>query len=64
MGELINGSPTAVSNAKIIYKSLPSDDPTLRKPEISLAKEKLNWCPKIGLDEGLDKTIEYFKNII
>ncbi|MDD3668168.1 MAG: SDR family NAD-dependent epimerase/dehydratase, partial [Bacteroidales bacterium] len=39
---------------------LPSDDPTQRKPDISLAKEKLSWQPTIQLQEGLIKTIEYF----
>jgi len=52
------------SNSKIIYKELPSDDPTQRKPNISLAKEKLNWEPKINLEEGLKRTIEYFKKEI
>lgn len=51
-------------NLKIIYKPLPSDDPTQRKPDITLAKTKLNWEPKIKLNEGLDKTIEYFKKRI
>jgi len=50
------------SKSKIIYEDLPSDDPTRRKPDITLAKEKLLWQPKISLDEGLDKTIEYFKS--
>ena len=45
---------------KIIYKPLPSDDPTQRRPDITLAKTKLNWEPKIKLSDGLDKTIEYF----
>ena len=45
---------------KIIYKPLPADDPTQRRPDITLAKAKLNWEPKIKLSEGLDKTIEYF----
>jgi UDP-glucuronate decarboxylase len=49
---------------KIVYKELPFDDPTQRKPDISLAKEKLNWEPKIQLDEGLDKTIRYFQKKI
>jgi UDP-glucuronate decarboxylase len=49
------------SSLKIAYKKLPSDDPTQRRPDISLAKEKLDWEPKIQLNEGLDKTIEYFK---
>ncbi len=50
--------------SKIVYKSLPSDDPTQRRPDISLAKEKLGWEPKIKLSEGLDRTIEYFRKRI
>jgi len=49
------------SNSEIINKSLPDDDPLQRKPNITLANEILNWHPKIGLDEGLNKTISYFK---
>jgi UDP-glucuronate decarboxylase len=49
------------SKSKIIYLPLPQDDPMQRKPDISLAKEKMHWEPKIPLDEGLDKTIAYFK---
>ena len=45
---------------KIIYKPLPSDDPTQRRPDITLAKSKLAWEPEIKLSEGLDKTIVYF----
>ena len=45
---------------KLDYKPLPMDDPIKRKPDISLAKEKLNWSPKVKLDKGLDLTIEYF----
>ncbi|MBN8566105.1 MAG: SDR family oxidoreductase [Flavobacteriales bacterium] len=52
------------SKSKIIYKPLPSDDPLMRKPDISLAKKELNWSPKVNLDEGLEKTISYFKTII
>nr|DAH10908.1 MAG TPA: hypothetical protein [Caudoviricetes sp.] len=48
------------TSAEVVYKDLPKDDPTQRKPDISLAKEVLNWEPKISLDEGLKKTIEYF----
>ena len=48
------------SFSKIIFKELPSDDPVKRKPDISLAKEKLNWEPKVSIDEGLIKTIDYF----
>ena len=47
---------------KIIYKDLPSDDPTQRRPDIGKASKKLSWKPSIGLEEGLIKTIEYFKN--
>ena len=47
-------------NSKIVYKELPKDDPTQRRPDITLAKKHLNWEPKIALDEGLDKTISYF----
>lgn len=52
------------SNSKIVFKELPSDDPCKRKPDLSLAKEKLNYEPKILLEEGLKKTIEYFSNIL
>jgi UDP-glucuronate decarboxylase len=48
------------SSSKIIHKPLPLDDPTQRCPDISLAKEKLGWSPKIELEEGLSKTIAYF----
>ena len=49
------------SNCKIIYTDLPQDDPKIRKPDISIAYEILNWKPKISRNEGLLKTIEYFK---
>lgn len=52
------------NGSKIVYKKLPSDDPTQRKPDITLAKEKFGWEPKIKLADGLDKTIEYFKSQI
>jgi len=52
------------SKSKIIFKELPSDDPTQRKPIIDLAKDKLNWEPKVSLEEGLEKTINYFRKII
>ena len=51
------------SKSKIIYEALPFDDPTRRRPDISLAQEKLSWQPKIDIDEGFDKTIEYFRKI-
>ena len=52
------------SQSKIVYRPLPADDPKQRRPDISLAKQNLNWQPTIPLDEGLDKTIEYFKKVI
>ncbi len=52
------------SSSKIIYKSLPEDDPKQRKPDISLAKEKINWNPNTDLEEGLRKTISYFEKIL
>ena len=50
------------SESKIEYTELPKDDPKQRQPDISLAKSKLNWSPLIELEEGLQKTIDYFKN--
>ena len=49
------------SKSKIKHLPLPQDDPTQRQPDISLAKEKLDWNPTISLDEGLKKTIQYFE---
>ena len=48
------------SKSKLIFKPLPKDDPQQRRPDITLAKDKLDWSPKIELEEGLKKTIEYF----
>ncbi len=50
------------SKSKIIYEDLPQDDPKQRKPDISLAKKVLHWEPKIKLDRGLAKTVDYFKS--
>ncbi len=52
------------SNSKIEFKNLPQDDPVQREPDISLAKEKLNWKPSTSVEEGLIKTIKYFDNIL
>lgn len=52
------------SRSKLIYQSLPSDDPKQRRPDIFRAKSELNWEPTIKLQDGLIKTIEYFKNSI
>lgn len=51
------------SKSRIIHKPLPSDDPMQRKPDISLAKKKLKWKPKIKLEDGLKETIKYFKKL-
>jgi UDP-glucuronate decarboxylase len=52
------------SKSKIVNMPLPPDDPMMRQPDIALAKKELNWSPKIELEEGLSKTINYFKEII
>jgi UDP-glucuronate decarboxylase len=49
------------SRSKLVYKPLPQDDPTQRKPDITLAAQKLFWLPKTDLEEGLKKTIAYFE---
>src|SRR5690554_3318392 len=51
------------TNQKIIYKELPKDDPLQRQPDISLAKKLLNWEPKVGREEGMHKTFNYFKEL-
>ncbi len=52
------------SRSKLKFKPLPEDDPKQRQPNISLARSKLNWSPKVSLEEGLNKTITYFKNLL
>ena len=52
------------SNSKIIYEDLPTDDPQMRCPDISLAKKKLGWLPKFDRKNGLEKTIEYFDSLL
>ncbi len=52
------------SRSKIVYVPLPSDDPKQRKPDITLATEKLKWNPSTALDEGIDKTIGYFRKFV
>mgnify|MGYP004667055111 FL=1 len=51
------------SSSKIVFKPLPSDDPCQRKPDLSLAKEKLNYTPTVHVKDGLMKTIEYFSQL-
>ena len=52
------------SRSKIIYKELPQDDPRQRRPDITLAKAQLNWQPSIALEEGLCRTVEYFRALL
>ena len=52
------------STAPICYKPLPVDDPKVRQPNITLARQLLGWEPKISLDEGLTRTIEYFRGLL
>lgn len=52
------------SSSQLIYKPLPSDDPKQRQPNIQLAQEKLNWSPRIQLEDGLTKTVEYFDSLL
>ena len=49
------------TKSKIVFKPLPQDDPMQRRPDITLAKKKLKWQPKVGVGEGLAETVEYFK---
>ena len=53
-----------VSRSKIVFLPLPQDDPLQRRPNIDLAKEKLEWEPTIPLEEGLNRTIDYFRKMI
>ena len=52
------------SKSKIIFEPLPQDDPMQRQPDISLAKERLGWEPRLNLEEGLKRTIEYFRGVL
>jgi UDP-glucuronate decarboxylase len=47
-----------------VFKPLPQDDPLQRKPDISLARKALDWKPKIELQEGLSRTVEYFRDVV
>lgn len=52
------------SKSKYVYKELPEDDPKMRCPDITLARKILKWEPKVNVDEGLKKTVEYFKTVV
>jgi len=49
---------------KVIYKPLPKDDPKQRQPDIALAKERLGWEPRVDVETGLKKTIDYFASLL
>jgi nucleoside-diphosphate-sugar epimerase len=49
------------SKSKIVYRPLPTDDPKVRQPDITLARTRLGWEPRVTLDLGLGRTIDYFK---
>lgn len=52
------------SKSSIVFAPLPKDDPQQRQPDISLAKERLDWEPTLGLEEGLKRTIDYFRTVV
>jgi UDP-glucuronate decarboxylase len=51
------------SRSKLEFRSLPADDPKQRRPDIALAKTRLDWSPTVTLDKGLPTTIEYFRHL-
>ena len=62
LADLIIGMTS--SKSKIIYLPLPQDDPKQRQPDISLARKELGWSPRVDLETGLGKTIEYFRKVL
>lgn len=52
------------SRSRLVFRPLPSDDPRQRQPDIALAREKLNWEPKVSLHDGLQRTIAYFRTVV
>ena len=52
------------SKSKLVYLELPQDDPKQRRPDLALAKKLLDWTPSTNPENGLTKTIEYFKSVI
>ena len=52
------------SKSQLVFHPLPSDDPKQRRPDIALAKSKLDWAPKVGLEDGLKETISYFRSVL
>ncbi len=54
----------AKSPSKIIHKPLPQDDPVRRRPDIGIAKDKLSWQPSVALDDGLERTVHFFRGLL
>ena len=52
------------SKSEPVFEDLPADDPKIRKPDIAKAKKLLDWEPKVGIDEGIEKTVQYFKSVL
>jgi UDP-glucuronate decarboxylase len=52
------------SKSKLVFMPLPQDDPQRRQPDITVAKAKLDWTPKVSLEDGLKETIRYFQNTL
>jgi UDP-glucuronate decarboxylase len=52
------------SKSRIVFRDLPQDDPLRRRPDIGLATSQLGWAPKVGLDEGLGSTIDFFRRLV
>ena len=52
------------SNSEIVYKPLPQDDPKRRKPDLTRARTDLGWVPEIGLEQGIERTVEYYRSIV
>jgi UDP-glucuronate decarboxylase len=50
--------------SKLVFKPLPEDDPKQRQPDITLAKNRLGWQPKVALEDGLKETIAYFRRLL
>ena len=57
---------SALTNSKseLVFRPLPQDDPTQREPDITLAKNNLDWTPRVAVDDGLKKTIAYFDGLL
>jgi UDP-glucuronate decarboxylase len=52
------------SKSKVVFKPLPSDDPCRRKPDVTTARDVLNWNPKVSLQDGLLRTIDFFRGVL